>query len=144
MILNINLVRFLFSLSLHCLYATHMKPLHKVIIHNRKIGRTITFEVPEGEYILRSFESHGEQLPFSCRNGCCSACAVRVLSGQLDQTDGIGLSQEMQSRGYALLSISKALTPLELETQEEDEVYEKQYGKYLGKIKGQLGNPLDI
>jgi len=121
-----------------------MKRLHKVTIHHRQAGRTITFEVPEGEYILRSFESHGEELPFSCRNGCCTTCAVRVLSGHIDQTDGIGLSQEMREKGYALLCIAKATGPLELETQDEDEVYEIQFGKYLGKVKAQTGNPFDI
>ena len=42
-----------------------MKSLHKVTIHYRHVGRTITLDVPEGEYILRSFESCGESLPFS-------------------------------------------------------------------------------
>ena len=121
-----------------------MKPLHKVTIHNRKTGRTITFDVPEGEYILRSFESHGEELPFSCRNGCCTTCAVRVLSGEIDQKDGIGLSQEMRTKGYALLGVGKAISPLELETQDEDEVYEMQFGKYLGQVKAKSGSPFDI
>ena len=118
--------------------------MHKVTIHNRLTGRTITFDVPEGEYILRSFESHGEQLPFSCRNGCCTTCAVKVLSGEIDQTDGIGLSKEMIDNGYALLCVARAIGPLEVETQEEDEVYEIQFGNYLGKVKGEPGNPFDI
>ena len=121
-----------------------MTTLHKVTIHDRKAGRTIVLDVPEGQYILRSFESHGEQLPFSCRNGCCTTCAVKVLSGELDQTDGIGLSKEMIANGYALLCISKAIGPLEVETQDEDEVYQLQFGNQLGKIKGDLGSPFDI
>ncbi len=121
-----------------------MKPLHKVIIHDRKTGRKIAFDVPEGEYILRNFESHGEKLPFSCRNGCCTACAVRVLSGEIDQSDGIGLSKAMQAKGYALLCIAKAISPLELETQDEDEVYEMQFGKYLEKVKGKPASPFEL
>ena len=61
-----------------------MQPLHKVTIHHRQSSRTITYDVPEGEYILRCFESNGEKLPFSCRNGCCTTCAVRVLSVEID------------------------------------------------------------
>ena len=121
-----------------------MKSIHTVTIHYRQAGRKITFDVPEGEYILRSFESHGEELPFSCRNGCCTTCAVRVLSGEIDQTDGIGLSKEMRDKGYALLCIAKAIGPVELETQNEDEVYERQFGKYLGKVKSTPGSPFDI
>ena len=121
-----------------------MKPLHKVTIHYRKVGRTISFDVPEGEYILRCFEANGEELPFSCRNGCCTTCAVRVLSGQMDQKDGIGLSKEMRANGYGLLCVAKAIGPLEVETQDEDEVYEMQFGKYLGDVKSQPGSPFDI
>ena len=120
------------------------KVLHKVTIHYRKVGRKITFDVPEGEYILRSFEAHGEQLPFSCRNGCCTTCAVRVLSGEIDQTDGIGLSKEMISKGYALLCIAKAIGPVEVETQDEDEVYQLQFGEHLGNVDSQIGSPFDI
>ena len=117
---------------------------HKVTIHHRQDGRKITFDVLEGEYILRCIESYGEKLPSSCRNGCCTACAVHVLSGEIDQTDGIGLSKEMREKGYALLCIAKAIGPLEVETQTEDEVYEMQFGKYLGQVKGKTGNPFDI
>ena len=121
-----------------------MKPLHQVTIHYRQACRTITYDVPDGEYIFRCFEANGEELPFSCRNGCCTTCAVKVLSGDIDQKDGIGLSQEMRDKGYALLCISRAIGPVELETQNEDEVYEMQFGKYLGSVKSQAGSPFDI
>ena len=121
-----------------------MKPLHQVTIHYRQKGRTITLQVAEGEYILRSFESQGEGLPFSCRNGCCTTCAVKILSGGMDQTAGIGLSKEMIAKGYGLLCIAKANSPLEAETQDEDEVYEMQFRKYLETVKPKKGNPFDI
>ena len=121
-----------------------MEVFHPITIHHRQSGRKITLSVREGENILQSFELAGEELPFSCRNGCCTSCAVRILSGQLDQKDGIGLSKEMQAKGYALLCIAKAIAPLEAETQNEDEVYEIQFGKYLGSVKAQAGSPFDI
>ncbi len=121
-----------------------MEVFHPITIHHRQSGRKITLSVREGENILQSFELAGEDLPFSCRNGCCTSCAVRILSGHLDQKDGIGLSKEMQTKGYALLCIAKAIAPLEAETQNEDEVYEIQFGKYLEKVKAQTGSPFDI
>ena len=34
-----------------------MKPLHKITIHHKQKNKTYIFKVPEGDYILRSFES---------------------------------------------------------------------------------------
>ena len=93
---------------------------------------------------LHYFESQGEKVPFSCRNGCCTTCAVRIISGSFNQTDGIGLSKQMQAQGYGLLCIALANGSAELETQDEDEVYELQFGKYLGSIKSKAGNPFEI
>ena len=110
-----------------------MRPVHKITIHYRQAQRTLTCEVPEGEYILRSFEAQGDELPLSCRNGCCTTCAVRVISGNLDQSEAMGLSKEMQARGYGLLCIARAIGPLEVETQDEDEVYDLQFASLFGR-----------
>ncbi len=117
---------------------------HKITIRFVQENRTISMDIPEGENILHYFESHGEKLPFSCRNGCCTSCAVKILSGTINQSDGIGLSKEMQLKGYGLLCIATVNGPAEMETQEEDEVYELQFGKYLSSIKNKAGNPFDI
>ncbi len=117
---------------------------HKITINFKQAKRQISMNVPEGASILQHFENNGEQLPFSCRNGCCTTCAVKIISGTIDQSQGIGLSIQMQSRGYGLLCIALANGPAELETQDEDEVYELQFGKYLGSIKNKAGNPFDI
>ena len=37
-----------------------MQPIHKITIHHKQEGKTYSFEVPEGEYILRNFESKDE------------------------------------------------------------------------------------
>ena len=36
-------------------------------------------------YILWEAEERGLLLPYACRMGCCTACAVRVLQGDLHQ-----------------------------------------------------------
>ncbi len=120
------------------------KNIHKITVHFHKENRTVSLDVPEGENILHFFEENGEKLPFSCRNGCCTTCAVKVKNGSVDQTDGIGLSKQLQDQGFALLCVSKAVAPASFETQEEDEVYELQFGRYLGSIKNKTGNPFDI
>jgi ferredoxin len=114
-----------------------------ITVHWRQEQRVIRLDVPEGEYILRSFEAQGEPLPFSCRNGCCTTCAVRVLSGAIDQREALGLSQELRRRGYGLLCVARAIGPLEVETQDEDEVYELQFGRHFGRGRIRPGLPLD-
>jgi ferredoxin len=118
-------------------------PNHTITVHWRQEGRVIRHQVPEGAYILRSFEEQGDPLPFSCRNGCCTACAVRVLSGSIDQHEAFGLSRELRSRGYGLLCVARANGPLEVETQDEDEVYELQFGRHFGRGRVRPGLPLD-
>ncbi len=121
-----------------------MTLIHKVTIHYRQQNRTITLDVPDGENILQYFESKKEKLPFLCRNGCCTSCAVRIIAGKLDQNDGIGLSKQMQEDGYALLCIAKATANVEVETQNEDEVYQIQFGRFLNDLKKERGNPFEI
>jgi ferredoxin len=122
---------------------TFMARTHTVRIHDRQEGTYHTVEVPEDRYILHTAESQGVELPFSCRNGACTTCAVRVISGELYQPEAMGLSPELQRRGYALLCVSYARSDLEVETQDEDEVYELQFGRYFGKGRVKRGLPLD-
>jgi ferredoxin len=110
---------------------------YQIKIHDRQTDTHHQVNVPSDRYILHSAENQGLELPFSCRNGACTACAVRVKSGHLSQPEAMGLSPELQSQGYALLCVSYACSDLEVETQDEDEVYQLQFGRYFakGKIK---------
>ncbi|NJK65130.1 MAG: 2Fe-2S iron-sulfur cluster binding domain-containing protein [Microcoleus sp. CSU_2_2] len=112
-------------------------------IHNRQTGSRHTVRVPENRYILQNAENQGVDLPFSCRNGACTACAVRIVSGELYQPEAMGLSPELQKKGYALLCVSYPRSNIEVETQDEDEVYELQFGRYFGKGKVRAGLPIE-
>ena len=116
---------------------------HQIKIYNRKTETYHQITVPSDRYILHSAEEQGVDLPFSCRNGACTACAVRVKSGHLEQPEAMGLSPQLQRQGYALLCVSYACSDLVVETQDEDEVYELQFGRYFGKGKIEYGLPLD-
>ncbi|MEB3341226.1 2Fe-2S iron-sulfur cluster-binding protein [Okeania sp.] len=120
-----------------------MVSYHQIHIHDRQNNTHYTVQVPEDRYILHSAENQGIELPFSCRNGACTTCAVRVLSGEIHQPEAMGLSLELQKQGYALLCVSYARSDLFVETQDEDEVYELQFGRYFGKGKVEVGLPLD-
>jgi ferredoxin len=114
-----------------------------VEIRDRQRQRTHRITVPEDRYILQTAEAEGIDLPFSCRNGCCTTCAVRVLDGDLAQPEALGLSLELRRRGYALLCVSYACSNLVVETQDEDEVYELQFGRHFGRGKVRRSIPLE-
>lgn len=120
-----------------------MADIHTVRIHNRQTGEIHVMQVPSDRYILQCAENQGAELPFSCRNGACTTCAVRVKSGTLYQPEAMGLSPGLRAQGYALLCVSYACSDIEVETQDEDEVYELQFGRYFARGKVRMGLPLD-
>ncbi|MEQ9671946.1 2Fe-2S iron-sulfur cluster-binding protein [Coleofasciculus sp. G2-EDA-02] len=120
-----------------------MTRFYKITIHHRQTNTQQTLEVPSDRYILQAAEDQGVELPFSCRNGACTTCAVRVLSGEIYQPEAMGLSPSLRQQGYALLCVGYPRSDLEVETQDEDEVYELQFGRYFGKGKIRFGLPLD-
>lgn len=69
------------------------------------------------------------QLPYACRMGCCTACAVRVKEGELVQPQALGISTELREQGYALMCVGFPTTDCVLETVPEDEVYDLQFGR---------------
>lgn len=120
-----------------------MTSYYTIRIHDRQTGTDHELQVPSDRYILSSAENQGVELPFSCRNGACTTCAVRILSGVVHQPEAMGLSPQVRSQGYALLCVSYPCSDLEVETQDEDEVYELQFGQYFARGKVWFGLPLD-
>ena len=110
-----------------------MNKTYKVTIRNKETGRIYQEVVDGNNYILKEFEKKGLKLPFSCRNGCCTSCSVKIISGKVEQSEAIGLSKALKDKGYALLCVSKAIEDIEVETTYYDEVYELQFGQYFGK-----------
>ncbi|THG07938.1 hypothetical protein TEA_023337 [Camellia sinensis var. sinensis] len=112
---------------------------HRVTVHDRQRGLVHQFFVPEDQYILHTAESQNISLPFACRHGCCTSCAVRIKSGQIRQPEALGISAELKSKackihlGYALLCVGFPSSDIEVETQDEDEVYWLQFGRYFAR-----------
>lgn len=120
-----------------------MTKTHIVKIFDPTIGRQYIVEVPEDQYILQTAEQQDANLPFLCRNGACTSCAVKVIAGELAQPEAMGLSPKLKERGYALLCVSYPRSDLEVETQAEDEVYQMQFGRYFARGRVRFGLPLD-
>ena len=108
-----------------------MRPSHRVTIHWRQEGRVISHEVPEGDYILQSFEQQGDPCPFPA--GTAVAPAVLCARRGTGSTRGDGALEKLRAQGYGLLCVARAIGPLVAETQDEDEVYELQFGRHFGR-----------
>lgn len=86
--------------------------------------------VDEQETILEAAQSAGLDLPTSCSAGVCTTCAALITEGSVLQEDGMGVSQELQDQGYALLCVAYPSSNIKLETGKEDEVYQAQFGQF--------------
>ncbi|WP_019506990.1 2Fe-2S iron-sulfur cluster-binding protein [Pleurocapsa sp. PCC 7319] len=100
---------------------------YSVEIHHQ--GRTETIQVAESQTILDAATNAGIDLPFSCSAGVCTTCAAQILSGEVEQSDGMGVSPELQAEGYALLCVSYPRSDIKLESHKEEIVYQRQFGK---------------
>ena len=104
-----------------------MSNTYTVEIHHQ--GNTQTIEVPEDQKVLVAAREAGIDLPISCEAGVCTSCAGKLLEGEVEQSDGMGLSPELQGEGYALLCVSYPRSNLVVETEKEEEGYSRQFGQ---------------
>ncbi|KAJ4848014.1 Ferredoxin C 2, chloroplastic [Turnera subulata] len=55
------------------------------------------------------------------------------LVPEINQPEALGISAELKSKGYALLCVGFPSSDVEVETQDEDEVYWLQFGRYFAR-----------
>lgn len=78
-----------------------------------------TIEVPIDRYILEVAEEHGIDLPYQCRNGICGVCCgKRSGGGDVEQVEGMFLSEAEKAEGYVLTCIGRPLSNLSIHTNE--------------------------
>ena len=118
-------------------------PSYWVEIHDRQRDQWHRLWVRSDQYILQAAETEGIQLPFACRNGACTSCAVRLKQGRIRQPEAMGIGKDLKAQGYALLCVGYPDSDLVAETQDEDEVYDLQFGRYFGQGRIRPGLPLD-
>jgi ferredoxin len=92
-------------------------------------GQTHTIQVPADKTVLLAAQDAGLDLPSSCNAGVCTTCAALVTEGTVNQAEGMGVSPDLQAKGYALLCVAYPTSDLKLETEKEDIVYEQQFGQ---------------
>ncbi|XP_009794720.1 ferredoxin C 1, chloroplastic-like [Nicotiana tabacum] len=73
---------------------------YKVLVEHE--GKTTELEVEPDETILSKALDVGMSVPYDCKLGVCMTCPAKLLSGKVDQSEGM-LSDDVVERGYALL-----------------------------------------
>ena len=76
--------------------------------------QAITIEVRGDEFILEAARRQGVDLPSLCEQGWCITCAVKVLSGRVDQSASVRYSEEDRRAGFALICTGRPCSDLRL------------------------------
>jgi ferredoxin len=97
--------------------------VYQVRLVNPSLGLDRTIAVPDDEYILDIAIAEGIRLPAGCRQGNCSACIVKVASGEVDQSEQKFLRSHEIAAGYAVTCVAYALSDCTLETHQEGVLY---------------------
>ncbi|KAI3459392.1 hypothetical protein Pfo_016055 [Paulownia fortunei] len=82
--------------------STSVRAYKVVIEHDDK---TTELEVEPDETILSKALDSGLPVPHDCKLGVCMTCPARLVSGKVDQSEGM-LSDDVVERGYALMCAS--------------------------------------
>jgi ferredoxin len=76
-------------------------------------------QVQEDVYLLDALREAGLDLPGSCLQGWCLACAGRLLAGEVDQSDATRYYPEDRAAGFVLLCTAKPRSPLRILTHQK-------------------------
>ncbi|OEL21981.1 hypothetical protein BAE44_0016998 [Dichanthelium oligosanthes] len=96
---------------------------YKVTIEHGNESRVV--EVEEDETILSRALDEGLDVPHDCKLGVCMTCPARLVSGEVDQSDGM-LSDDVVAQGYALLCAAYPRSDCTIRVIPEDELLQVQ------------------
>jgi ferredoxin len=106
-----------------------------------------SYEVEGNEPLLKTLEGHGVVLPYGCRYGGCISCAAKLLSGDIDQSEGVALNGRQIAAGYVLLCVARPQSDctLDVGVESHDKLYRNPFQSPLRpeELKAGMRNRLD-
>ena len=76
-----------------------------------------TIAVPDDEYILSEAAEAGIKVPFECVVGACATCQGKIVSGTVDQSEQMFLSNKQIAEGYILTCVAKPTSDCTIEVE---------------------------
>ncbi|XP_050220163.1 ferredoxin C 1, chloroplastic [Mercurialis annua] len=92
---------------------------YKVVIEHQ--GQSTELEVEPDESILSKALDSGLDVSYDCKLGVCMTCPAKVISGTVDQSEGM-LSDDVIELGYALLCVAYPRSDCRIQTIPEEEL----------------------
>jgi ferredoxin len=97
--------------------------VYQVRLVNPALNLDCTVSVPQEQYILDMAEEAGIKLPAACREGTCSSCVAKIVSGKVDQSEQKFLQPSEIEAGYTVTCVAYPLSDCILETHQEQVLY---------------------
>jgi len=98
--------------------------VYQVRLVNEALALDRTISVPDDQYILDMAEDAGIRLPNGCKQGECSACVAKLLSGKIDQSEQKFVKPSELQAGYAVTCVAYPLSDCTLLTHQEQILYQ--------------------
>jgi ferredoxin len=113
--------------------------LYQVVFELPDQARTI--EVRGDEFILEAARRQGVDLPSLCEQGWCITCAVKVLSGRVDQSASVRYYEEDRQAGFALICTGRPCSDLHLRPGAVEEMRAHRDAHHLPVPRGTRAGP---